>query len=49
MPEKRTCRICEVADENVKVLKTGTPVHPQCMEEAALGKLAEEIGWMDEP
>jgi hypothetical protein len=46
--EEHTCCMCEQTDGDVKVLKTGTPAHPNCMELAALGKVAKEIGWEDE-
>lgn len=45
MDKNHTCCFCQKSDENVKVLNTETPAHPQCIDLAALGKLAEEIGW----
>ncbi len=45
MGKNHTCCFCQKSDENVKVLKTETPAHPQCMELAALGQVAEQIGW----
>lgn len=43
----RTCCMCHLTDENVKVLNTDTPAHPQCMENAALGELVENVGWKE--
>jgi hypothetical protein len=40
--------MCKRTDEKVKVLNTDTPVHPQCMENAALGRLIKSIGFKEE-
>ncbi len=43
MAEKLTCCMCQKTNGKVEVLKTGTPAHPQCLEDAALGHVAKEI------
>jgi hypothetical protein len=40
--------MCKCTDDKVKVLKTDTPAHPQCLENAALGQLIKDIGWKKE-
>lgn len=47
MHKEHTCCMCRQTDNQVKELKTGTPAHPQCLDNAALGRLAKEIGWKD--
>ncbi len=47
MPEENlTCCMCLKSDREVAILGTGTPVHPQCMEDAALGALVKEFGYL---
>jgi hypothetical protein len=52
MPEEvLKCCMCQRTDEaygKIEVLKTGTPAHRYCMEMAALGELADKIGWKKE-
>ena len=42
---KKKCCFCGKSDGDIKILKTGTPVHEQCMENAALGSLSKKIGY----
>ena len=43
----KSCCMCRRVDSNVRTLNSGTRVHNQCLELAALSKLADE-GWKDE-
>lgn len=43
--EKMKCCFCGKSNGEIKILKTGTPVHEQCMENAALGTLSKKIGY----
>ena len=46
MPHKNhKCCMCRRTDDEVKILGTDTPVHPQCMENAALSGLVRKFGW----
>jgi len=37
------CCFCKISDKNVKTTKRGTPMHIQCLHNATLGSLEEEL------
>jgi hypothetical protein len=39
------CCMCQVADDKVRILKCQTPIHPHCLQGAALSQLIKLLGW----